>query len=248
MTRAEELIASDFESFVRKVFSTLNSGQTLGKQNYVRHICRAVAPLQKGEINRLVVNLPPRHLKTVIVSISLSAWHLAQHPSDNIIVVAYSDKLAGDIAYHIRRVLCSGWFQKIFATRIAPDRGSVNDFGTIQGGGVYAVSIAGSITGRGANLIIFDDPLNIKDADNDAIREALNARFDDVVLSRLNNPANDKFVLVGHRLHEDDLSAMLLARGYRHLCLPFIAPEDAVYGDWGRPKGSVLRPDAFDAV
>jgi phage terminase large subunit-like protein len=249
---AEDLVRTDFESYVRKAFSTINPGKVIGNQPYFAYYCSQLSRVITGEVTRAVVNMPPRHLKTAVGSVGLASCWLARKPSDKVIVVTYSETLARQIAYDVRKVMRAEWFQKLFPTRIAKDHASVTDFATVQGGGLYAVSIAGSLTGHGANLIIFDDPINIKDVDNDQLREQLNQQFDELVMSRLDNPAYDAFVLIGHRLHQDDLSGFLLQRGgFHHVVLPFIAPAYTVYewdyGKWERQKGTVLRPDAYDA-
>jgi hypothetical protein len=115
----------------------------------------------EGKTQKLVINLPPRHLKTFLGAICFSAWRLGRKPSLKIIIVTYSEAAAKEIAYQIQRILGARWYQSIFATRLAKGRSSVTDFGTKQGGSLVAVSADGSITGRGGDLIIYDDPLNI---------------------------------------------------------------------------------------
>jgi hypothetical protein len=88
----------------------------------------------------------------------------------------------------------------------------VNDFATVQGGGVYAASVGGALSGRGGDIIIFDDPLNIDDANNLDQIERVNRRFDSLVMSRLDNPKTGKAVIIAHRLHPDDLSGHVRKR------------------------------------
>ena len=165
--------------------------------------------------------------------------------------MAYSEQLANEIAYLLRNILQSGWYTRYFATRLAEDRTRVTDFATTAGGRVYAVSVEGSVTGRGATIIIFDDPLKIADAGNLAQIEKVIRLFDTEVFSRLDEPKSGRVVINAHRVHERDLSGHLLdSGGWDSIALPFIAPKDQDYelGDgqvWHRKKGELLRPDAF---
>ena len=238
-----------FEPFVRMVFRHENDGRELGDEPYIPFIC-AGAEKAREEGARLVMNQPPRHLKTSIGTVSLSAWLLGLNPAEKIQIFTYSAQLAVDIGYRIRAVLQSTWFKRSFQTRLTSDRASVTDFATTAGGGVYAASASGSFIGRGATLIIFDDPLDMDDAGNQEKRDKINQRFDSAIMSRLNDPKIGRVVINGHRLHEDDLSGHVLAMGgWDHIALPFEAPRDQVYSfggrSWYRKKGELLRPSAF---
>jgi predicted phage terminase large subunit-like protein len=244
-----ETILSNFENFVRMVFRGENDGRELGREPYIGYLCHKISEV-KANGARLVINLPPRHLKTTIGSVGLSAWLLGLNPAEKILIVTYSAQLATEIGYRIRQVIRSGWYREHFATRLAPDRTSVTDFGTTAGGGVYAASIDGSFIGRGATVIIFDDPLDMDDASNDEKRDKVNRRFDTAIMSRLNDPTTGRVIVNAHRLHEHDLSGFVLKTGGWSLVgLPFIAPQDASYQFgtrlWHRKAGELLRPDAF---
>jgi len=244
----ESLLREKFEIFVMKVFRNLHGGEKLGRQPYIEYLCGELEEVASGTTRRLVVNLPPRHLKTFL-GICLAAWILGRDPSAKILVVTYADHLAEHIAYGIRQILKFSWYKTVFKTRIAEDRAKVKDFATTQGGGVYAASAGGSLTGRGGDIIIYDDPLNIADADNLEQIERVNRSFDSVVMSRLNNPKMGKVVIIAHRLHQDDLSGHVLKlRGWRHVCLPMIAPRKKSFElgsrTWHRKKGSLLKPTA----
>jgi hypothetical protein len=133
---------------------------------------------------------------------------------------------------------------------ILSDRSRADDFATTAGGSFYAASVEGSFIGRGATMIIFDDPLDMDDSSNLQQIEKINQRFGTAVFSRLNNPAKGRVVIVGHRLHPGDLSGHVLQTGgWEHVALPFIAPRDQDYDlgarTWRRKKGELLRPDAF---
>jgi hypothetical protein len=140
----ERLLRDNFEFFVIKVFRDLHDEEKLGRQPYIEYLCRQLEDVANGETRRLVVNLPPRHLKTFL-GICLAAWILGRKPSTKILVVTYADQLAQHISYNIRQILQLPWYKAVFKTRIADDRAKVNDFATTQGGGVYAASAGGSV-------------------------------------------------------------------------------------------------------
>jgi predicted phage terminase large subunit-like protein len=247
LSATKDLIRNDFASFVRQAFRHDHDGKKLGKELYLNYLCFELEQVAEGETRRLVINLPPRHLKTFLAAIYLPAWVLAQTPSARIIVITYSEELAEHITYQIRRVLRSAWFKMIFKTRVAKDRSKAADFATTKGGAVFATSVGGQLAGRGADLIIFDDPLDLKDAGNVKQVELVNQRFDSLILSRLNDPKTGRVVIIAHRLNDNDLSAHVREQGgWRHVVLPLIATRKRSYNlghdTWVRKRGKLLRP------
>jgi predicted phage terminase large subunit-like protein len=145
-----------------------------------------------------------------------------------------------------------GWYREIFHTRITADHARVTDFATTAGGAVYAQPIAGQITGYGADFIIIDDPLEIRDAENIARIQFVNDRFEELIRNRLNRPSRGVIVVVAHRLHENDLCGHLLTHeeDWTRIVLPFEASRSAVFDlghgkTWRRKKGDLLRPAEF---
>jgi predicted phage terminase large subunit-like protein len=247
----KSILRNDFLAFARKAILEL-SGTKLDDDRYLEYLATELMEFVDGKTRRLIVNLPPRHLKTQLFSVCLAAWKFAHEPSGKIMVVTYAEQLAESIARNIRSILQSEWFKEVFETRVAKDHSAVMDFATTEGGELYAVSFSGSITGRGADLIIVDDPHDIKDAGSPQQLERTIELFDTVVLSRLNNRQTGKVIVIAHRVHEDDLSGHLLRQGkWRHIVLPMVAMADAVYdtdyGPWQRRKEELLRPNAFDS-
>ena len=245
--RSFELIS---RSFVRRAFRHAHDGTKLGDHNYIDFVCHKLGELAEGETRRLIINMPPRHLKTFLGAKCFAAWMLGREPSTHVMIVTYNETLANEIAYGIRAIMQSNWYKGAFKTRLADDRTKMTDFATTQGGRVYAASIDGSITGHGADLLIFDDPIDIDDANNLEHINEINARFDFKVMSRLNNAKASRVVVIAHRLNELDLSGHLKAAGgWDRISLPMIAKRkktyDVGYGEWHRKKGSLLRPDAF---
>src|SRR6476661_4290005 len=167
-----------------------------------------------------------------------------------IMVITYGEDLSRDIADKVRRILRSSWFCQVFATRLSADRFQLTDFTTKQGGGVLSTSFGGPTTGRGADVIIIDDPVKIVDAANISAHDRVAQIFETGTVNRLNKPKSGRILVVGHRLHPEDLSGRLMDRpGWRNLVLPFITDADTqiAYGTkrWNRKAGELLRPDAY---
>lgn len=235
-----------------KFASRTSYGQSLHRQPYLDLLADRLTRVSTGELKRLIVNLPPRHGKTFVVSVCLPAWILAHHPSAKILLLSYGQDLADKIARSIRNVLRAEWYQQAFRTCIAADRAKLDDFATTAGGGVRSISIEGGVTGVGADFIVLDDPVEIKDCDNVKRLDRVKGLFDTEIMTRLDNPKKGVVVIVAHRIAEDDLSGYAMQQsGWDQLALPLIAPRARRYklgkGEvWQRKKGELLRPDAFE--
>jgi predicted phage terminase large subunit-like protein len=245
--RIKSLLSRDFLSFARKAISELE-GTKIGKEPYLKYLAYELDQFANEETRRLIINLPPGHLKTLLGSVSLAAWMLAHDPSLKIIIVSHAEHLSKAIARNIRTVLQSGWFKELFALRIKKGHAEVTDFGTTSGGGIFVTSFHGRFTGRRADVIIVDDPHDIAD-DLEQIESTIES-FSTVLLSRLNNRKNGRVLVVAHRVHERDLSAYLLRKKkWQHVVLPLVATKDQTYkttsGTWRRRKGELLRPDVY---
>ena len=186
------LIRSDFGAFVRHAFRMVH-GEKLGNQPYVDHLCYVISRLIDGEINRLLINLPPQHLKSFVGTICLAAYLLGTNPRLRIMLVAYNDAFAEALCGKIRDMMQTPWYREAFATRIKEGHSRANDFATRENGGVFAVAATGSVTGRTADFIIYDDPHEIGDWNNDRKLDLVWASFN-TVLSRLNDKVGVAFL------------------------------------------------------
>lgn len=253
------LLRTDFKSFVTKVFGEVAPGSKYLNNWHIDVICDAIMDMYEGGNNRLIINMPPRYMKSLICSIALPAWILGHNPKAQILCVSYNDELADKFAISCRDVMQSDWYRELFPmTRLHQSRQSVNDFATTRGGGRMATSIGGTLTGRGADWIIIDDPQKSVDASSESQRAKLNEWYGSTLYSRLNDKATGKILLVMQRLHQDDLSGHLLDSGnqFKVIKLPVIATEDE---SWivknrisgktrviTRAKGELLHPERED--
>ncbi len=222
------IVREDLKAFLHRAFLTIYPGQVLMDNWHIDSIIGALEDCISGVQPRLILNLPPRHLKSHIVSSVLPAFLFGRDPSVKIICTSYSDDLARTLGRDFRRIVQSAWFRDLFpATRLT--KVTENEVVTDRGGYRVAASVGGTLTGRGADFIIIDDPLKPEDALSDRAREAVNEWFRSTLLSRLDDKARSALILVAQRLHVNDLTGYLEAGGgFRKLSFPAIATENEV--------------------
>src|SRR5438046_3213232 len=246
------LLRQDFVSFAVRCFQDLNPQAGFLTNWHIEVIAAKLAAVRAGKIRRLIINLPPRHLKSLMASIAFPAWYLGLDPSVQILCVIYAQDLADKLARDCRSIMMSPWYRQIFATRLAPHRQAVQEFITTRQGYRLATSTGGVLTGRGADIILIDDPLKPEEALSDAQRKAANEWYDHTLYSRLNDKRHGAIVIIMQRLHEDDLVGHVLAQeGWEVLSFPAIAEADEVHRIetiWGeqcfrRRQGQALHPD-----
>ena len=216
-----------FPFFLMKAFETLHPGvPPLELSWYLKAICHRLAAVRTGEEKRLVVTVPPRHLKSVTASVAFVAFVLGHDPTAKIMVASYSQDLARHHSNQTRAIMESKWYQRLFPHTRISDRGNrALELETTAGGVRKAVSVGGSITGFGADIIILDDCMKADDAKSPVERQRVRDWFDNTLLSRLNDKSTGRIISIQQRLHEDDLPAYLLEKGYPQLKLPAIAEE-----------------------
>ena len=150
----------DFVSFIEAVFNLLNSGRPFFMNWHIRCLAYYLEQVRLGRIKRLIINLPPRFLKSLIASIAFPAWALGHDPTRRLLVITYGLDLADKFAYDSHRLMSSDLYKAIFPrTRIA--RNAACEIVTTRGGYRFGTSIDGSLTGRGGDIIIIDDPLKL---------------------------------------------------------------------------------------
>jgi predicted phage terminase large subunit-like protein len=242
-------LRSDFPAFLRKVFSTLSPGQQFEGGWAVAAMAHQIERVLSGEERRLIVNLPPRSLKSIAFSVALPAFALGLNPGLRIICVSYSIELAKKLANDFRAIVESDWYRRIFpGTRIGRCKNTETEIEFTKRGYRLAVSVHGTLTGRGGDLIIIDDPIKPNDALSEPTRTGVNQWFLNTLLSRLDNKANGRIVIVMQRVHVDDLTGFVLAgpEDWTVLKLPAIADgRERIpigHGYFERMPGQVLWP------
>jgi len=175
-------------------------------------IAAKLEAVREGCLRRLIINVPPRYLKSHLVSITFPAWCLGYQPSAQILCASYAQELADKLSRDCRRIMMSDWYQRLFPNRLSPRHQAVPEFETTAQGCRLATSVGGVLTGRGADLIIIDDPLKPEEALSQAQRRAANEWFDHTLYCRLNDKRQGGIVLVMLRVHEDDLVGHVMAQ------------------------------------
>ncbi|WP_093032231.1 phage terminase large subunit [Ruegeria marina] len=236
-------LRTDLSSFIERVFAEVDPGSRYLHNWHIDAIAHKLEQVARGEVTRLIITMPPRSLKSISASVAFPAWMLGINPKLRILAVSYSEGLSEKLAFDCLKVIESSWYGACFPdTRIARGRGARGDFGTTKGGGRFSTSVGGTLTGRGGDIILLDDPHKPEEATSEVKRKAVLDWYRSTLLSRLNDPRSGPIVLIQQRVHEDDLAGMLLAQGgWNHLDLPAIA-EEAMQIDLGKRGLISLRP------
>ena len=174
--------------------------------------------------------MPPRSLKSHAAAVAFPAFILGHNPSAQIICASYGQDLASKHSLDCRTLMTSEWYRRLFPTRLAPQKQSLQEFLTTQNGFRLATSVGGVLTGRGADFIILDDPLKPDEALSETQRKGVNEWYDHTLYSRLNDKQNGCILIIMQRLHEDDLVGHVLEQeNWEHVRLPAIAEEDETH-------------------
>jgi predicted phage terminase large subunit-like protein len=245
------LLATNLLAFLERAFRDLDPRNRLLVVPFVELLVQELHDVATGATRRLIINLPPRHLKSVLVSIVFPAWLLGRDPRLRIAVISHGQSLARDLAHRTLLLVQAEWYRDVFpAMRLRASRSGTVDFETTEGGGRYAASLDTGVTGRGFDLIIVDDPLSAQDARSAAERQRNKESYDGMIASRLDDPVRGALIIVHQRLHEDDLTGYLLPKGdWRHVSLPLVAEEETAYriGSriWARRVDEALMPELY---
>ena len=206
--KAQALVAfarADFWCFTELAFSVLHPAQKLIYAPYLEVIASVLMRVEEGRWRNVIINLPPRHMKSVLTSVLYPAWRLGRDPTAKFIAISYGDDLAHDLSSQTRKVMRSDLYRAIFPGTIV-DKTAVDYIRTTHGGYRYATSVGGDITGFGADEIVVDDPVEPEDSLSERIKQKvrrLDRKFSSHPFQRSDQ---GKLVLVMHRLAVDDLA------------------------------------------
>jgi len=200
--KIQNLAKNDFLSFVKCVWPEFIEG------SHHRHVAKKFNKLATGEIKRLIVNMPPRHTKSEFASYLLPAWMVGRNPKLKIIQATHTGELAIRFGRKAKNLIDSEEYSKIFKTRLQEDSKAAGRWETAQGGEYFAAGVGGAITGRGADLLIIDDPHSEQDAMSESSLENAYEWYTSGPRQRLQPGAS--IVLVMTRWSTKDLTAMLL--------------------------------------
>lgn len=236
------LLRRDFLSFIAKCIDTIDPGANYRENWHILVLALKLELVRSGGVRRLMINLPPRSLKTHIVSVAYTAWVLGHDPRKRIICVTYSNEVSKTQAKLFAKIVSSDWYRASFPECQADKPNRLMDWHTTRGGHRLATSIEGSILSRGADIIILDDPNKGQEIYSKVSRDKVKHTWDHTISTRLNNPKESAVICVMQRLHPDDLAGHLLGQEEWHqVVMPAIATEEEVW-DLGNGVQKVRAP------
>lgn len=199
---------------------------------HIDAICDHLMACKEGHIRNLIINIPPRHMKSLTVSVFFPVWMWCTQPWIKGLFVSYGKNLVTQHAVKARRILESSWYQSLWGHKfkMSTDQNVKAYYENNQGGHRMVGTPSSGVTGEGGDLIVVDDPTKLEDADNQNALEMVREFWDGVLASRLNDPATGVRIIIMQRLNENDLTGYLLRKegtsrfagdaGWVHLYLP----------------------------
>ena len=248
-----QVCGNSLHEFVKAAWHVIEPGVPYVDGPHIQAICEHLQAITDGEIRFLLINIPPRHAKSTIVSVLWPCWEWINRPQEKYLTASYSGILSTRDNLKARRLITSPWYQARWGNivQLSGDQNQKTRFENTVTGYRIASSVGGTATGEGGSRLILDDPHSAQEAQSDAIRESAIEWFDMVWSTRMNNPKRDAMVTIMQRLHEQDVSGRIEELGgWEHLCLP--AEWDGVkrktslgYYDKRKTEGELLWPARF---
>lgn len=246
-----ELSSRSLAEFVKLAWPVIEPGQPYVHGPHIDVMCEALERVANGETRRLLINVPPGTSKSTICGVFFPMWLWGpkNRPSSRFVGVAHEQTLGIRDNLKCRRLASSDWYQQLWGDRVTltkDQNAKINFENTATG--FRQVATPSNITGRRGDIVILDDPLSAENANSEAEREKVNLWFREALPTRLNNPDTSAIIVVMQRLHERDVSGLILAEelGYEHLMLPMkyeVARGDPK--DWRTEEGELLFPARF---
>ena len=251
-----EFCARKLANFVQRAWPVVEPGTRYVHGWHIDAIAEHLEAVTSGEINRLLINVPPGTMKSLAVGVLWPAWEWGPRaqPQLRYVGAAHAQDLAVRDNMRMRRLVKSEWYQRLWPLGIAADQDAKLKFENTATGYRAAVA-ATAMTGHRGDRVLYDDPHSVEGALSDLQRTTVLRVFSETVTTRLNSPERSAIVVVMQRLHEQDLSGHILERelGYEHLCLPMeFEPERRCvtsigFRDPRTEEGELLFPERFPA-
>lgn len=247
----DDAMYADFTTFARFAFSAIQPGVEFEQNWHIECICEHLEAMLRGEIPRLIVNLPPRSLKSYLVSQAFPAWVLGRDPADKFINVSYGASVVEQNALNCRKIIEWPDYKRIFPEFQVGAIDRNMHFQTTQGGHYYADTALSAITGIGCNWMVVDDPIKPMEAMSEQVRRSTNENIRATLMNRFDDKRIAKFLMVMQRVHEGDPTGDMLADGgIVHLKLPgetkkrihVSLPTPQGVREWDMPEESLLFP------
>ena len=236
---------TNFDVFAERAFRIIEPGTKYEWNWHLGCIGEFLMAMQRGEISRLIINLPPRCLKSYLVSKAFPAWILGNDPTQKFISTSYGFEIAEANARACRRIMGDEWYRSCFPKAVIGVLDRAAHFETTKAGQYYAATAFSPITGIGCDWVLIDDPIKPMEASSEAVRNSVNENVRATLFTRLNDKRTGKILVIMQRSHEDDLTGNLLQDGgYTLLKLPAEAthPINIKLGnkEWNMKAGELL--------
>ena len=257
-----DMCSRNLHAFTRQAWHVVEPETPFVDNWHVGIICEYLQAVTVLQIQNLIINVPPRHMKSLLVSVFWPAWSWTHSPHLRWLTGSYAEPLAVRDALKSRRVITSPWYQRNFGGvfKLSGDQNMKSRYENDHSGYRLAFGFGGSITGEGGDIIVVDDPLKAQEADSAANRERVNEIYDSTISTRSNDPRSARRVIIMQRLHDDDLTGHLLGKmgeagalQYEHLCLPSEYEPKRYFSSIGKndvrtQPGELLWPARFGAA
>ena len=252
----KEAAEEDLSEFIKQAWHVIEPGQPYVHGWHIDAMAMHLEAVDDGDINRLLINIPPGAMKSLITGVFWPAWLWGPRnkPFLRFLCASHSQNLAVRDSTKMRRLVQSDWYQERWGDRVklTGDQNAKTKFENTATGFREAVA-AGSITGSRGDVVILDDPHSVESAASEAMRQSTKEWFLEAVPTRLNNPEKSAIVVIMQRLHEEDVSGIILTKGlgYEHLCLPMEFDPDRRchtsigFEDPREEDGELLFPERF---
>jgi len=249
----QEAARRHLRDFVWQAWAVIEPSTPFVQGWHIDAIIEHLEAITNGHIRNLLINVPPRHMKSLLVSVFWPAWEWIRWPERRWLYSSYGAQLSIRDSIKCRRLIESPWYRDRWGDRfvLTSDQNTKGRFDNSRSGYRLATSVGGAATGEGGDRIVCDDPHNVQEAESDAIRKATLDWWDVVISTRVNDPKTAAKVVVMQRCHQQDLSGHLLEQGgWEHLCMPaeYEGPTRATSIGWSDPRqetSELLWPERF---
>lgn len=259
-----ELAERSMHEFIQQCWPVIEPGRTFHDNWHIQAICEHLEAVIKGDIRRLIINIPPRHMKSLTCDVAFPTWAWIHKPHLQFMFASYAASLAIRDSVKCRRLIQSDWYQRNWGHKfqLTGDQNQKQRFENDHNGHRLSTSVGGALTGEGGDIIVIDDPHNVKESESEQVRTSVLEWWDTAVQSRLNDPSTGAFVVIMQRVHQSDLTGHILnnqsaSDPWTHLCVPAeyeknhphpfftLLPSATVKEDPRTEEGALLWPSRF---
>ncbi len=246
-----------FKAFIIEMWDVVEPSQPFVDGWHIDVLCAHLEAVAEFDIKKLVINIPPRHMKSLECSVFFPAWVWLKYPSRKFIYGSYAEAVAIRDSIKTRKLIESDKYRDLFRVKweLSDDQNQKKVFQNTEGGERIAVGVGSGLTGQGGDYLFIDDPINALDAFSESVRDSANMWHDMTFSTRYNNADSHSKVIIMQRLHEDDMTGHVLKnKNYEHLVLPArFDPDSDIksktsldFRDPRKIKGELLWPERFD--